>query len=302
MNNRYYASKLLLFGEYAIIFNSMALATPFRKFQANLYIPSKNHQHKEESNKTIKDLKEYMIQHYISFIDFDKLTTDIEKGLIFESNIPTSYGLGSSGALCAAVYDNYHVNKNLKNENLSNVRKELAMMESFFHGRSSGVDPLVSLINQNILLLDKEKIDIIHIDWGKVFKSLVIFLIDTRQTGDTGPLVDWFVKHAEDLYEKKELKRQLIDYTNLSINAFINYSTDLFFDISQQLSSFQLNVMKPMIPDDHMELWHQGLEKSLFNLKLCGSGGGGYLLGFAKSNKRKHLLEELKGYHIQILH
>jgi len=302
MNNRYYASKLLLFGEYAIIFNSMALATPFRKFKGTLNIQKDTGKNQQSSNLILKEFTDYMVQHHISFLDLEKLVADIDKGLAFKSNIPPSYGLGSSGALCAAIYDNYRINKNLEKGNLFNIRKELALMESFFHGNSSGVDPLVSLINQNILLLDKEKIDIIHINWNKLFSSILVFLIDTGQTGDTGPLVKWFVEHADNHYEKKELKRHLIDYTNLSINAFINYSLDVFMDITHQLSTFQLNMMEPMIPESHKHIWRQGLEKKLFSLKLCGSGGGGYLLGFAKATKKKQVTEELKAYNIQFLH
>lgn len=301
MNNRYYASKLLLFGEYAIIFNSMALATPFRKFKGLLSIKNEQTEQQKNSNSVLREFTDYLIQHHISFLDLDKLSEDLGKGLMFKSNIPTSYGLGSSGALCAAIYDNYRINKNLEKSNLFNIRKELAIMESFFHGNSSGVDPLVSLINQNILLLDKEKIDILYIDWEKLFSSILVFLIDTKQSGDTGPLVKWFVENADNQYEKKELKRHLIDYTNLSINAFINYSLDVFMDITYQLSTFQYNVMEPMIPEDHKHIWHQGLEKKLFNLKLCGSGGGGYILGFAKTSKKKQVVEELKNYHFQIL-
>jgi mevalonate kinase len=301
MNNRYYASKLLLFGEYAIIFNSMALATPFRKFRGTLSISKDKNQNQEHSNVILKEFAEYLIQHHISFLDLKKLSADLDKGLVFKSNIPHSYGLGSSGALCAAIYDNYRMDKNLNKDNLFSIRKELAMMESFFHGNSSGVDPLVSLMNRNILLLDKEKIDIIQIQWDKLFKSLLVFLIDTRQTGDTGPLVKWFVENADNQYEKKELKRHLIDYTNLSINAFINYSTDVFMEISHHLSTFQLKLMEPMIPDDHKHIWHQGLEKKLFNLKLCGSGGGGYILGFARASKKNQVKEELKNYYVQFL-
>lgn len=301
MNNRYYASKLLLFGEYAIIFNSMALATPFRKYRGTLSIVNEKDTPLKNSNNVLREFSDYLVQHRIGFLDLDKLTADLEKGLVFTSNIPTSYGLGSSGALCAAIYDNYRIDKNLAKDNLFNIRKELAMMESYFHGNSSGVDPLVSLINQNILLLDKEKIDIIQIDWEKLFKSLLVFLVDTKQAGETAPLVKWFIEHADTLYQKKELKRQLIDYTNLGINAFINYSIEVFMDITYQLSAFQYNMMKPMIPESHRHIWYQGLEKKLFNLKLCGSGGGGYLLGFALKTKKKQVSEELKDYNVQFL-
>jgi mevalonate kinase len=37
-----------------------------------------------------------------------------------------------------------------------------------------------------------------------------------------------------------------------------------------------------MIPDHFQELWQKGLETNAYYLKLCGSGGGGFVLGFTK--------------------
>ena len=35
-----------------------------------------------------------------------------------------------------------------------------------------------------------------------------------------------------------------------------------------------------MIPESIKHVWQKGLETDNFYLKLCGSGGGGFLLGF----------------------
>jgi mevalonate kinase len=37
-----------------------------------------------------------------------------------------------------------------------------------------------------------------------------------------------------------------------------------------------------MIPSQFIPLWKTGLNSDLFYLKLCGSGGGGFLTAFAK--------------------
>jgi shikimate kinase len=39
--------------------------------------------------------------------DIDAFETDIEKSLYFESSIPQGYGVGSSGALVAALFEKY---------------------------------------------------------------------------------------------------------------------------------------------------------------------------------------------------
>jgi mevalonate kinase len=38
-----------------------------------------------------------------------------------------------------------------------------------------------------------------------------------------------------------------------------------------------------MIPEVFRKLWQHGIESNAYYLKLCGSGGGGYILGFAEN-------------------
>ena len=44
---------------------------------------------------------------------------DIKRGLFFKSSIPIGYGLGSSGALVSAVYNQYFFNKIEISEDIS---------------------------------------------------------------------------------------------------------------------------------------------------------------------------------------
>ena len=54
-----------------------------------------------------------------------------------------------------------------------------------------------------------------------------------------------------------------------------------------------------MIPQNFNEIWKIGLESEDYFLKLCGSGGGGYLIGFAQDlNKAKN---ELSNYKFEII-
>ena len=47
-----------------------------------------------------------------------------------------------------------------------------------------------------------------------------------------------------------------------------------------------------MIPEKFHELWYEGIKTNDFYFKLCGSGGGGYILGFSKDpNKTKRLMK-----------
>ena len=50
-----------------------------------------------------------------------------------------------------------------------------------------------------------------------------------------------------------------------------------------------------MIPQQFHELWKNGLDTNDYYLKLCGSGGGGYILGFTEDiEKAKRTLQDYK--------
>jgi len=41
-----------------------------------------------------------------------------------------------------------------------------------------------------------------------------------------------------------------------------------------------------MIPANFHEAWKYGISSGEYSLKLCGSGGGGYILGFLSDPKK----------------
>ena len=61
------------------------------------------------------------------------------------------------------------------------------------------------------------------------------------------------------------------------------------------LSNVVLKHFKPMIPQKIQGVWESGLESGQYYLKLCGSGGGGYFLGFTEDfEKTKSVLKDYK--------
>jgi len=48
------------------------------------------------------------------------------------------------------------------------------------------------------------------------------------------------------------------------------------------LSTLQLECFDGMISDKYREFWMEGLITGEYYLKLCGSGGGGFILGFTR--------------------
>ncbi|MGF1559942.1 MAG: mevalonate kinase, partial [Flavobacteriaceae bacterium] len=68
----------------------------------------------------------------------------------------------------------------------------------------------------------------------------------------------------------------------------------------KQLSHVVLDNFKPMIPDKFHQLWQQGIDTNEYYLKLCGSGGGGYILGFTEDiDKAK---AALKDYQLEVVY
>ncbi len=49
------------------------------------------------------------------------------------------------------------------------------------------------------------------------------------------------------------------------------------------ISEFQFQHLEKMIPDSFKQIWREGMEGNVFKLKICGAGGGGFILGVTKN-------------------
>ena len=281
----HFNSKFLLFGEYGLIYDAMALSVPFPKFSGFLDFDT-DHSH-AESTAEIRKFCEHLESDdstqtlHFSF-DLEKLKNDLDEGLFFNSNIPQQYGLGSSGALVAALFSKYAFPSDLGN-NLSPeiLKANFAVLESYFHGKSSGLDPLISYLNKSILIDSKKQI--CPIEFNLEQSGLAMALIDTKTTGATGPLV----KHFIDLFNLPEFKlafdNQFIPANNGCIESLLSGDKPKFFQYLEQLVRFQVYHFHQMIPVNfHRVISFAHCEKVY--IKLLGSGGGGFLLAFAESD------------------
>ncbi|WP_462280130.1 mevalonate kinase family protein [Salinivirga cyanobacteriivorans] len=280
-NGRYYA-KLMLFGEYSIINKSKALTVPFKHFSGELtFIPDNKYtayDYARDSNRQLRDYAHYLEGAYRSgeldfSIDIKRLLLDIESGLYFDSSIPQGYGAGSSGALIAAIYDQYVT---VYAQKADKLRNQLAFMENFFHGRSSGIDPLVAWYQEPLLIEDDDFKVVDKPDFISTGKE-GLFLIDTAQTSKTQPLVDFFL-------EQTKLgnidSKYLSEINNRIISAVLGNQMTDFKRLMRELSQWQLTHMRKMIPSHMEDFWKNGIDQDLYYTKLCGSGGGGFLLGY----------------------
>ena len=280
MNKKKFFSKILLFGEYGIIKNSKALVIPYKKYYGSLKFSSKLDNVQKDSNINLKQLSKYIKNNeFVSNkINTLKLDSDIENGLYFESTIPESYGLGSSGAVVAAIYESYKQEVGVDLE-INDLKLILSNIESFFHGQSSGIDPLSCYVQKPLLVESKNSINTIDIPPQNINSKRTLFLLDTECKGNTQGLVEIFLNKLRRKDFEVFFENEFAVATNNSITNFLERKYEDFENNFIELSKKTFNNFQEMIPINYKNLWMDGIEKKDYYLKLCGSGGGGFLIG-----------------------
>lgn len=287
-------AKILLFGEYLVLHNSDALLIPLTRFSGELaFIDSSDGKNgNAHSNLVLADFSNDLIkrsrsENFNDWFDLTQLKHDVDTGLYFDSDIPVGYGVGSSGVLTAALFDKYskfpleHWKKDL-----TTLKINLSLLESYFHGKSSGLDPLLSYLNSTIYLHNGKIIP----DDSR-YAEFNPFLIDTKISRSTENLVRLFNEKCMNAAYIHTIQTQLITANNQCIQSLRKGDKDGFYNSLKALSELQLEFFSEMILTEYESVWMQGLSSGEFYLKLCGAGGGGYLLGFAPE---KAVIQKLK--------
>ncbi|EGV44576.1 mevalonate kinase [Bizionia argentinensis JUB59] len=302
MKGPLFYSKILLFGEYGIIKDSKGLSIPYNFYKGALKVAGNPTETSIKSNLSLKRFADYLenINPELVVFDIETLKADVESGMYFDSSIPQGYGVGSSGALVAALYDQYAQNKitvleNLTREKLIQLKTIFSEMESFFHGKSSGLDPLNSYLSIPILINSQDNIEATGIPSQTADGKGAVFLLDSGVVGETAPMVHIFMENMKQEGFRNMLKNQFIKHTDACVDDFLKGDVKSLFKNTKQLSKVVLNHFKPMIPMQFHELWKKGIDTNDYYLKLCGSGGGGYILGFTEDiDKAKKALSDYK--------
>ncbi len=310
MKGPLFYSKILLFGEYGIIKDSKGLSIPYNFYKGALKTTSKLSEQARQSNTNLSRFADYIEQLTTTdadFPDFDlaSMRSDVEEGMYFDSSIPQGYGVGSSGALVAAIYDKYALDKttvleNLTREKLLELKSIFGRMESFFHGKSSGLDPLNSYLSLPILINSQEDIEPAGIPSQQQTGNGAVFLLDSGMTGETAPMVSIFMESMKQEGFRAMLKDKFVKYTDMCVDDFLSGDVKGLFRNVRKLSGVVLDNFKPMIPAQFHGLWKNGLDTGDYYLKLCGSGGGGYILGFTEDLSKAK--KSLKGYNLEVVY
>ena len=310
MKGPLFYSKILLFGEYGIIKDSKGLSIPYNFYNGALKVDENPSEEAIKSNAGLKRFVTYLEQlqneqaKLVTF-NLEALKADVERGMYFDSSIPQGYGVGSSGALVASIYDKYANNKitvleNLTREKLLQLKTIFSQMESFFHGKSSGLDPLNSYLSIPILINSKDNIEATGIPSQSTTGKGAVFLLDSGIVGETAPMVTIFMENLKDQGFRKMLKTQFVKYTDACVENFLGGDMKSLFANTKQLSKVVLNNFKPMIPEAFHGVWQHGIDTNDYYLKLCGSGGGGYILGFTQDLEKAK--KTLKDYKLEVVY
>ena len=271
MRERYY-SKVILFGEYSMIFDSTALMVPLKRFSAQWRFAS-SAQGSTASNASLKRFADYLSTYANDIFDLQRLNRDLRYNLYLDSNVPSGYGLGSSGTLVAAVYDGY---AKQKTDDLLALKTLFGQMESYFHGSSSGIDPLQCYLGKPFKITPRN-VEILND--GFLRNDIHICLIDTKIKSNTKPLVNHFKEQRENPEFLSRFQTEYLPCVKTCIDTMIYGNNELFFKSLKQLTKGQLQFLRPMITDNTLDLFTSDYDFN-FGVKISGSGGGGYVLGF----------------------
>lgn len=289
ITEKLYHAKILLFGEYGIIKDSMGLSIPYDFYKGALVSSPSSREAAKESNLHIREFCQYLetLNSDSSFgarIDTAALKKDLDGGLYFDSSIPLGYGVGSSGALVAAIYERYAIGRisseGISTQDILSLKDTLGRMESFFHGHSSGLDPLICYMNLPILVRPQGNIDTVGIPDSNTEGSGAIFLLDSGVQHSTGDLINVFFEKMKNEGFRKMLREEFNALNDACIQAFIDGRKANLLENVRALSRVVFTHFSPMIPRSLKKIWLDGLESDTYYLKLCGAGGGGFVLGF----------------------
>ncbi|MEE9372127.1 MAG: hypothetical protein V3V00_03660 [Saprospiraceae bacterium] len=270
LKSKKYPAKLLLFGEHLILDGADGLAIPFDRYGGKWT--------KGQGSDPLKCFFQHLLD--LPFIHLKNLEEIINGKIHFKSDIPRGYGLGSSGALCAAIYEKA-VPEFYKKEG-GTILTELAEIEGFFHGKSSGMDAYVALYNNPILFKDR-KTEVINLDLSKLPFS--IFLLDSGIPRESKSLINRFTKKNDDHMVIKEL----VKTSDLLVGYLMSQSFAHFQNKMKALSQYQYDLLDYMIVATIKPIWKNSLTADDYSIKLCGAGGGGFYLAFGNPDAIQNL-------------
>ena len=264
MEPRNYPAKVLLYGEHTVLRGGRGLAVPYPPFSL--------HWTTGEPDPRLLDFTNWLQERPELPLDTERLLNDLQAGHQLGGDIPTGYGLGSSGAVCAAIWDRYR--RLEEDPPMGELRRALAALEGYFHGSSSGTDPLISYLRRPLLLEPGGDAGAGSLPegWARGF-----FLLDTGRERSASPLIQRFLEAWD--RNPAPIVTGWREPADGAIAALLEGDRAALYRYTAAISEFQLAHFPGFIPENYHAVWNGG---EAYRLKICGAGGGGMLLGLAR--------------------
>ena len=282
-----YPSKLLLFGEYTVLSGSQALAVPLKQWKGAW-------KQSEDGLTTggpalISYVDWLKSKDIISSATVAHIINDAEEGWHYEADIPIGYGLGSSGAYVAAIYDRYVIKENSVTD--SATLEMMSKMEGYFHGSSSGMDPMVSYTGEALYKNELGAFQsILDPGWPEGYQ---VYLLDSGIGRATGPLVEMYKEALKQERFHLSIQRELIPMVEHAIHFYLSGTSAMLEDCLRVISLFQRTHFSKLIPLAVQKQWDELIKIPGVHVKFCGAGGGGYFLVISCRNEMLPEMEEL---------
>jgi mevalonate kinase len=265
--SRSYPAKLLLFGEYTVLNGSQALAVPLHCWKGSWA------QHDIGELPSSLDYFFWLKnEHVVSDVIADAMIHDIKSGWQYISTVPIGFGVGSSGAYVAALFDRYV----MEHVDVDDAARVMAKMESYFHGTSSGMDPLVSLTQHAVVKDDRGQFRTVT-DPG-LPDGWSMYLLNSGISRHTDSLVKTYRSMIEEPGFNLRIERELIPMVDHAIHFYLSSTSSMLQQCISLISQFQREYFQAMIPEAIRSRWDELNSLDGVYVKLCGAGGGGYFL------------------------
>ena len=281
LSTRSFCGKLLLFGEYSILFDSKAVVLPLKEYSGKLVLKETLNALESGSHRELWWFYSFLLEQQLEELDLVAFKNDLKQGILFDSNIPQGHGIGSSGALTAAVFYQYAkkdiLDEVIKEHNFVLARKILGKMEAHFHDKSSGLDPLASLIEKP-LLVENGEVKIIEAQDLGAWPEFS--LVNTHKGRQVRKVMQKFTELCNDPNFVQKIKDDYLYINNLCVDSYLKEDKKKLKGHLSELSRFQFENFKDFIPENMLDEWQSALHRQQVFFKLCGAGGGGHLLKF----------------------
>lgn len=289
----------MLVGEYGVVIGGSALTIPFHHFYAQIRdaraIPPGMENAAADSQRYLKQLFQYIAgiprKSFHVAPDLPYFEANLDRFWL-EMNIPTGYGLGSSGAVSAAVYRLFF--PGAQRLTPEQQKEDLAGIESYFHGKSSGVDALTCYLATALYFQADGHIQPHHFNPVEIPGGYRFFLLDSGVRFETGPLVNRFLEQMKDPDFASAMQGDYLELNQKLIESLLGQRRADPAMLVRLISEFQWNHMRAMIPENMFESWIEGQVSNDYYLKLNGSGGG-FMLGIAHRDSVETLSEKWNG-------